>query len=85
MYRRGRDAETTLAAVERRCARGGIRDVWPLVPALFAFGEQLQLWWDVRFRLYSDGVFKLPCEAYEAYLTQLSLEKAKWEDFESSE
>lgn len=73
MYRRCKDDEATLAAVQKRCR------VWPSP----AFREQLRLWWDVRFRLYCDGVFRLPCEAYDAYRARLSLEKAMFT--ESSE
>lgn len=45
----------------------------PIAAPNEGFLEQLQLWWDVRFQLYSIPEFRVPCEEYKELLRRLAL------------
>lgn len=82
--RRGisRSAAVVIAYIMWR-KRSGFERVLRLVqrarPSVFpnpAFREQLDLWYDIKFKLYCNEAFRVPCKEYAEYLFRLRLEKA---------
>lgn len=70
MYRRHKSDGRALSLVQKRAPPSG---AWPNA----AFREQLQMWWALKFKLYRDEFYKVPCDEYEKYRFRLSLEKLR--------